>query len=105
MVILISIAICWDNDNSWCFQKICQYSSSNLLFILLTGILFLVEDELMREHALGQILILLDIPILDNILSYEAMKTKPTGKRKAYSNMAFKRCESVMSLYSSNSDK
>jgi hypothetical protein len=59
----------------------------------------------MREHALAQILTLLDIPILDNILSYEAMMTKPKAKQEAYSNMGFKRAESVLSLYSSTSDK
>ena len=59
----------------------------------------------MREHALSQLLTLLDIPILDNILSYEAMMAKAAPKRMAYSNLAFTSSDSLLSVYSSGSDK
>ena len=57
-----------------------------------------VEDEIWREVALRQLLTLVDIPVLDGILSYEVTVPKVAKSDLAYSNLAFRRYESISSL-------
>ena len=80
-----------------CFNRLL-----GLNFIVNCLYLFLVEEEVWREVALSQLLMLVDIPVLDTILSYDATEEK-SGKQQssaAFSNLAFKRWESITSLFS-----
>ena len=65
-----------------------------------------VEEEVWHEVALSQLLMLVEIPLLDTILSYEVMKKGGSSGHRASkqmegcSNLAFKRWESITSLFS-----
>jgi hypothetical protein len=57
------------------------------------------EEEIWREVALAQLLTLVDIPVLDPILSYDHTSQAAIAKDMAFSNLAFKRVESISSLF------
>ncbi|KAK2185732.1 hypothetical protein NP493_225g03035 [Ridgeia piscesae] len=63
-----------------------------------------VEEEIWREVALRQLLTLVDIPVLDGILSCEVSLPKVAKQDLAYSNLAFRRFESISSLFPSKDD-
>ncbi len=62
-----------------------------------------VESEVWREVVLSRLLTVVELPILDSILSEETSHTDKSRKSDmAFSNMAFKRQESSFSSLISN---
>ena len=81
------------------------YTVYHFVFMVLAvyciSCVFTVEQEVWREVALSQLLMLVEIPVLDSILSYDAVEERNTHTTTAAcSNLAFKRWESVTSLFS-----
>jgi len=65
-----------------------------------------VYDEIYREVALAHLLTLVDIPMLEQILSYEHSSHKQASKALTFSNLALSRYPSLNSLLSdSGGDK
>ena len=57
-------------------------------------------DEIYREVSLAHLLTLVDIPMLDQILSYEHSSHKQSNKSLTFSNLALSRYPSLNSLLS-----
>ena len=65
------------------------------------GLCVKVEAEIRREVVLSRLLTMVELPILDGILSYEGTANQKSSRKQplAFSNLAFKRQESICSIF------